>query len=292
MNNLIPETINNLGILADRPPQTMLLEGGSEKSRLDHALYWAMLNNCPNAAINSEGVLSPCLKCNTCHQILAYEFFDLLIYDGRISNTEDEDKPQLIKAMSKDNMDKLKQILGNSPKGGKNRIIIFLGIIKTREEAMNSLLKLLEEPPDSTLFIMLTPQRGQILQTLVSRAFCLSLPWIYNEENEDLIIWEKEIGEFLLTGKGLFDKFSSKGALTPELVYSLISLCQRALINAQENKTKTSLSKFFVKIINIPQKLYQANQWLMESQEMLSATVNPARIMEGLITNLYILGKN
>ena len=75
-----------------------------------------------------------------------------------------------------DNVRGLKSVISDPPHNPGFRVVILAGIETTRTEAANALLKALEEPSPSTLFVLLTPQREQILPTLVSRSFYFTLP--------------------------------------------------------------------------------------------------------------------
>ena len=91
--------------LSANPPQVLLLEGGTGPQRLAAARYWAACVNCPQPG--SGG--GPCLICPTCMQIDAGEHLDVLAYDGRISNADDEAHPGPIRALNMDNIRELKQ---------------------------------------------------------------------------------------------------------------------------------------------------------------------------------------
>ena len=159
--------------LAANPPQVLLLEGGTEPQRLAAARYWAACVNCPQPG--GEG--GPCLICPTCMQIDAGEHLDVLAYDGRISNADDEAHPGPIRALNMDNIRDLKQKLRDAPHGQGRRVVLLMGVEQNRSNAANALLKALEEPSPSSCFVLLAAQREQLLPTLVSRSLCLTLPW-------------------------------------------------------------------------------------------------------------------
>lgn len=274
--------------LAVSQPQTLLIEGGSEDGRNQLALYWAKIFNCPEAAANK----SPCLLCPVCKQISALEYLDLLVYDGRISNKADEENPGPVKSLRKNNIDNLKQVLGTAPRGKGKRIIVFSGMSQTREEAMNSLLKTLEEPAKGTLFVLLTPHREQILPTLVSRAHCFTLPWIYLRDESQNNNLEEEAAKFIQTGHGFLDAVSAKGAIDAQTADKLILACQLSLLDAYADSSAKNLTIAFRNIVKTPQKGFLASQWLEEAQAMLSQTVSPQRVLEALFTKLFLLCQN
>lgn len=273
--------------LAPNPPQTLLIEGGTEKTRLELALYWAMGANCPEVKNGA-----PCLKCTICKQTEALAYLDLHLFDGRISNKCDEENPGPVKALRMENIRSLKQALGTVPRGRK-RVTIIQGLVQAREEASNSLLKTLEEPVDNALFVLLTPLRNQLLPTLVSRSICVALPWTNAANiNDDLRAWEEEISQFLGSGQGLLPKLGNKGAINADIANDLILACQRALAQALgQNVSNSPILGFFSHLAAHPELAFQASQWLSQAQEMVLATVNPARVLEALFTRLYLLPK-
>jgi DNA polymerase-3 subunit delta' len=52
----------------------------------------------------------------------------------------------------------------------------------------NKLLKLIEEPPPATLFILVTENEGQVLQTIVSRCQLIKIPQLENADIADALV--------------------------------------------------------------------------------------------------------
>lgn len=289
-----PRLLAALERLAVRPPQVLLLEGGNEASRLSHALYWAKAVNCPGALAKKDSGkrFAPCGKCPVCQQIEANEYLDLKIYDGRITNKQDEEKPGPIRALNINNMRELKSISATAPHGAGKRVAIFQGMTQTREEALNSLLKTLEEPSLYTLFVLLAPQRQQILPTLVSRSFTLTLPWpdcLATDSN--ISDWESALARFLENGATFLERASAKGALEAPQAAQLLLACQRSIcrIAAKKLDANNPLDKVLENVSHSPQMLATLTRWLAEAQEMLNATVAPARVLEAFASRLFVL---
>ena len=74
---------------------------------------------------------------------------------------------------------------------GKNKVIMIWGPEFLNITAGNKLLKILEEPPENTYFILITESIHQVLPTIVSRSFILNLNKIPASEIEKKLI---EIG--------------------------------------------------------------------------------------------------
>lgn len=69
----------------------------------------------------------------------------------------------------------LSHTLNYAPSVGKKRVYILERADTLNESAANSLLKVLEEPPHYTLFILLAPHTARVLPTIVSRAQTIRL---------------------------------------------------------------------------------------------------------------------
>ncbi len=293
--------------LAPSPPQTLLFEGGTEASRQDLARYWAAACNCPRAlAAAAQGrPATPCLACPVCGQIAAGEHLDVLAFDGRIGNREDEENPGPVLAFNMRRARELKSRLRDAPHGAGRRVVLLMGLSPSRDEAANALLKALEEPIPHTVFVLLAPQREQLLPTLVSRAFCLTLPWPDRPEADPALApWETALADFLRTGQDFLEKAAAKGGLDAALAARLLLSCQNALIRVLAQKTAehpldAALAPFSQAAKNGtracgPQAPPEARaalcgRWLEEAQEMLRYGVAPARVMEAFSSRLFVL---
>lgn len=70
---------------------------------------------------------------------------------------------------------KIKEIIGKKTFMGGNRMIIIKEIEKATPEAANSLLKILEEPPENTYIILTAQNINGVLPTIVSRSEIFSI---------------------------------------------------------------------------------------------------------------------
>lgn len=84
-----------------------------------------------------------------------------------------EDKEALIKV---DVVKEMLKQLALKPVLNSYKIIIIWGAERMNTEAANKMLKMLEEPPKNTLFLLLTHREEQLLPTIVSRCQRLLLP--------------------------------------------------------------------------------------------------------------------
>lgn len=90
--------------------------------------------------------------------------------------------PDITQVLSEGNSIKITQIRGLQEKAflkcyeGIFKVIIIDGADKLTVEAANSLLKILEEPPEQTVFILLAEELGKLPNTIVSR--CQLIPFL------------------------------------------------------------------------------------------------------------------
>ena len=275
--------LDNLGAA---PPQVLLLEGGSEAQRMDTARYWAMRINCPTAGTSG----TPCLACPSCQQIAAGEHLDLAAYDGRISNREDEENPGPVRAFNMERVRELKVRLRDAPHGQGRRVVLLMGLSLTRDEASNALLKALEEPSNTTVFVLLAPQREQLLPTLVSRSFCLTLPWPdCHADDPDMQPWEDALAQFLVQGQGFLDKVAGKGAIDASGATRLLLCCQKAMSRILSGRHNPARPLDAALVLLHGKGRAAACQWFAEAQEALNYGVTPARVLETLAARLFAL---
>ncbi len=278
------------------PPQVLLLEGGTEAERQALARYWAAALNCPQDN-------APCLTCGSCQQIGAGQHWDMLAYDGRISNKEDEDNPGPVRAFNMDNVRQLKTRLRDAPHGEGRRVVLLSGLDLTRDEAANALLKVLEEPSATTVFVLMAPQREQLLPTLVSRAWVLTLPWPEPDAaSAEMATWEQALAFFLERGTGWLEKTSARGAVTPAVAGQVLLACQKALSAALRGAETASAAQgmrggrqagaLLGPLGRLPlEQRCAAAVLTATAQDTLQDNVNPARVLDWLAVRLYTLAR-
>ena len=279
-----------LARLSSAPPQSLLLEGGTEAQRQDAARYWAACLHCPQAAADAQ----PCLLCPVCQQIAAGEYLDLAAYDGRISNADDTDAPGLVRALTIENIRELKKTLRDKPHSQAPRVILLSGLENLqRSSAVNALLKALEEPSPFSVFTLLTAQREQILPTLVSRSLCLTLPWPDSRGIAlDMQPWLDSLADFLrnehTSEPSLLERTATKGALDQAAAKELLLCCQKILLQALAGESVDA--PLFAVLSRLDAgKSALACRWFAEAQQALAASVTPARVVEALAMRLFVL---
>ena len=255
--------------LAASPPQVLLLEAGEAEERSAMALYWALLLNCASSP-------KPCLDCADCARIAAQTHRDLFFFDG---HTE---------SIKIDQMRELRPILGQPPRELAYRVIILSEAQALTIEAANSLLKSLEEPALSTVFVLTAPQRERLLPTLVSRSWALTMAWPKDEpiSHGPLAEWEATLASFLADGRGWFPKTMAKGNVDRELVRGMVRQIRGRLRQAMAGQSLPGPLGPILANLG-PQGRRNLDVTLTQAQNALDFQVSPALVLDWLASQMF-----
>lgn len=136
---------------------TLIFAGPDGVGKRQFALAMAKAANCQKAPAGSLAVDS-CDECAVCHRIDAGTYGDV---------TTIQPDGQYIKiAQTRALADEVYY----HPREGRQRFFLIDEADRLREEAANSLLKTLEEPPPTSTIILITSRPNSLLQTIRSRA--------------------------------------------------------------------------------------------------------------------------
>ena len=274
--------------LSLRPPQVLLFDGGTDAQRMDMARYWACCTLCESG---HDG--TPCFSCPICTRVAQDEHLDIMAYDGHVGQKEDEDNPGFFRAFTAENARAVKARLLDSPKG-RYRIVFFTGIAESRPEAPNALLKILEEPSSTALFVLLVSQREQILPTLVSRSLCLTLPWPdpLGDNDADMAGEMRELTDrlasFMSNQGGFLSAIGAKAFLNQPKARAFIVACQKSLLRVLAGRASTSLDRLLAGLS--PRSLDLVGFWIREADAMLMSArtpVSPLRVLSAFAMKLY-----
>jgi DNA polymerase-3 subunit delta' len=134
---------------------TNLFTGPSGSGKVEAARALAASLNCS---------LSGCGNCSCCERIWRSSYPDVIeIYPEGDYLTIEQTR-------------EVKEIAFLSPYEGRMRVFIFFDVQKLTPEASNSLLKILEEPPPKSIFILIGRKKEDVLPTIFSRANWINFP--------------------------------------------------------------------------------------------------------------------
>lgn len=217
-----------------RLPHAILLEGKMGYGVLGFAMAIAQYLECDNPTDeDSCGVCPHCLKSDKLiHPDIHFSFptvgskmvSDHFIKEWRESVADSPFLPlsdwmKALKAenklpnITKDECKKIIQKLNLKAFSGKRKIqIIYLAEFLGKEG--NRLLKLIEEPPDETHFILLTENSNKILNTIHSRCQLYKVPPLSNEDIKSFLVSQNVGGDHESLA------FLSEGDINIALAYS------------------------------------------------------------------------
>lgn len=150
-------------------PNSLLFCGQDELGMKKTALVLAQALNC----LRMEN--DACGECSSCRAIIRNNFPDVIL----LALKEDDNR----KSLGIDLVREIRPLALMRPMVGRSRVFIIEGADKMSIEAANALLKILEEPPFSTYFILMTTNPDLIPATIRSRC----RPFIFKTINQEII---------------------------------------------------------------------------------------------------------
>lgn len=161
-NSHVRDTITNL-LKSEKIPHALLFVGPKGTGKTSTARIVAKAVNCLDNAFTGHGdSYDPCNKCSNCTTITSGGSPDVVEQDAA-SNRGIEEVRRLIRESS------------FAPMTGTYRVYIIDEAHMITPDAFNALLKTLEEPPKTVMFILATTNEEKLPTTIISR--CLRVPF-------------------------------------------------------------------------------------------------------------------
>ena len=158
-------TVLSRAVSSGRIFHAYLLEGPGHVGKMILALDLAR-------AVNCVGEERPCNECAQCVRIENGLHADVHVVSV---DARDVGDGRSRVAITIDQVREVQRVAGLKPYEGSYRVFIIDGAERLSEEAANSLLKVLEEPPDQVILILLALDARNLLPTLVSRCTRIEL---------------------------------------------------------------------------------------------------------------------
>ncbi len=255
-----------------RIPHAQLFCGAEGVGKLALAIAYARYINCNNP--NDEdacGICPNCIKFNKLiHPDLHFVFpivkkkgNNRVICDDYINNWRQfvlnnpyfnlnswnreigvENQQSIIYATESEEI--LKKLSFKSSQGGYKSVIVWLPE-KMNEECSNKLLKILEEPPAKTLFLLVSEQPDALLTTILSRCQRINIP----------AVGEKDILNMVV------DKFGISQQMAMEIAHASQGSVLKAIDLINTNEEQKEFFDLFVNLMRLcyARKIREMKQW-------------------------------
>lgn len=234
----------------NRLAHAYLFHGPKGSGKLKAAMLFAQSLICENADPFA------CENCSLCQRIIKQQYHDVIYLDGSLASIKKKDILYLQERFSKTALEK-----------GK-KIYIINAVENSTTEALNSLLKFLEEPSSADMVaILISEQMDRVLPTIVSR--CQLIPF---------------------RSIRFSDRFESvKNQLDPLDAYLLSNIYHQSerMIEAQEEEIYQH-SVYLWKEMLKQNSIYDAHLFLIMEAFPTSMKKNHKQIMQHLIEFLMI----
>ncbi len=160
-NRISENVLNNLdSFFADgRCPHALLVDGASQEQRKSVALLAARMIVCENRD------RTPCGECEHCRKAKEN------IHPDIITVKKPDDKKHFVK----DDVKKMVADAYLTPNEATTKVFIIEELQQMTEESQNLLLKILEEPPRYTAFVLTSETSNAVIGTVLSRVIRLRL---------------------------------------------------------------------------------------------------------------------
>src|SRR6266496_4501485 len=207
------DTIHRLRdmLARDRFPHAVVLAGGQGSGKYTLALMLAQALNCL-APITTDGLPDFCGRCANCTRIaqaadLDARFAEAVEARENLRETDKKetrlfvqthpdvlvippDPPQMM--IKVDQVRHVIETIYYRPGEARERVYIFTDSAFMKEAA-NSLLKVLEEPPEFATIFLLAENSGELLPTIRSRCMVLQLRALATEEIEQYLTTHRPV---------------------------------------------------------------------------------------------------
>lgn len=183
-NSQVRPKIGNL-LKSKELPHALLFIGPKGMGKTSTARIVAKAVNCLENVYAGKGTsFEPCNECDNCKNIDAGSSPDVVEMDAA-SNRGIEEVRKLIRESS------------FAPMTSKYRVYIIDEAHMITNDAFNALLKTLEEPPETVMFILATTNEEKVPTTIISR--CLRVPFGRAHKDDILHMLERIAGSEKLT---------------------------------------------------------------------------------------------
>lgn len=229
-----------------------------------------------------------CLKETLCESCIACKKIDRRVHpDVKLIESQGE-------TIKIETLRELQRELHLKPYEGKWKVVIIDGAEHLNPASGNSMLKILEEPPVQTVFLLLTPHMERLLPTIISRCHILRIPYALPSSLPNLE-WESDLLSLPREPEHLFElakKVSQDDATFDQCLETLTVwyhdlLCFKQGLKPQNSplQKKEVLAQNMVLNLSF-QKISDKLALILEAKKNLQFQLNRELLAENLLFQL------
>ncbi len=268
-------------------PHAWLLLGKAHTGKTAFAQHFAQALLCENPSVQHE----PCGVCASCHLFAQHSHPDFYTISPELPTGETPNARRMLQ-IKIDAIRAILEPLNQSSVRGGRRVVLLNPADSMNLQASNALLKILEEPPNSVVFLLIARHRDSVLPTIKSRCRLLLLPAPTQEVALKFLhdkSWTN--AENLLafhSGAPLFERDETQEALREQLTQCLVQPRLLAILDyaAELDKQKRPLAelldglqKWLIDISLIQQKISPMYfPQCKKDMVLLSSKINPVAL--------------
>jgi DNA polymerase-3 subunit delta' len=181
------------------------IEGVGKKSLALHLIQTLFCDD-------SSGAKKPCQACKSCKRAIQNQWFDLFYFEPEMNDEETRLKPHGI-----ENFRELKTKLGLGPSEEPFKVVLIADADHMTTQAANSILKMLEEPPERWIFILTASDSSRLLPTILSRCMEIRLHPLSSDQIYSILKTSKGID--FNSNRGKVASRAALGSLTRAMSY-------------------------------------------------------------------------
>jgi len=218
LGQLRPGNILKNALLNNKVAHAYLFFGETSVGRKPMALELAKTLNC-TASIQGDN----CGICPSCKKIDAGTHPDIYVLEPEMSTSSTR-----LGAIKIEALRELQKRLSYLPYEGKCKVAIIDSAETMNSQASNSFLKILEEPPPNTLFILIACNPHQLLPTLVSRCQAIRFQPLSPSVTQQILIRNRDKGEFEASDDEIeIRALRAGGRIEQAMDDRLLEICER-----------------------------------------------------------------
>ncbi len=218
LGQLRPRNILRNALLNNKMAHAYLFFGESSVGRKPMALELAKTLNC-KASIPGDN----CGQCLSCKKIDSGTHPDIYTVEPEKSSSSVR-----LGAIKIEALRELQKKLSYLPYEGNCKVAIIDSAELMNPQAANSFLKILEEPPPNTLFVLIASNPHQLLPTLVSRCQAIRFMPLSPSETKQVLIQSRDKGEFEASDDEIeLRALRAGGRVEQAMDDNLLAICER-----------------------------------------------------------------